>query len=78
VERWCIEQLAVPSSALGALGRDAPFWIRLAYRVATGSQEAPDDDAAFTLVGLIDRLSRRRTTGDLERSVDAGPFHLSD
>ena len=28
-EAWCVEQLAVPVSALGALGRDLPFWIRL-------------------------------------------------
>ena len=78
VERWCLEQLAVPSSALSALARDAPFWIRLAYRVANGSEEGPGDDGTFTLVGLIDRLSRRRATGDLEDSVDAGPFRLSD
>ncbi len=35
-EAWCVEQLAVPVSALGALGRDLPFWIRLEYRILDG------------------------------------------
>ena len=35
-EAWCVEQLAVPVSALGALGRDLPFWIRLEYRLLDG------------------------------------------
>ena len=26
-EAWCVEQLAIPLNALGALGRDLPFWI---------------------------------------------------
>ena len=38
-EAWCLDSLTVPLSALGRLGRDAPFWIRLEYRV-------PGDDTA--------------------------------
>ena len=30
-EAWCVEQLAIPVKALGALGRDQPFWVRLEY-----------------------------------------------
>ena len=35
-EAWCLEQLAIPLSALGALGRDLPFWVRLEYRILDG------------------------------------------
>ena len=35
-ETWCLEQLTVPVNALGRLGRDAPFWVRLGYRVLDG------------------------------------------
>ena len=40
-EAWCVEQLVIPLSALGALGRDLPFWIRLEYRIMDGDG-APD------------------------------------
>ena len=32
-EAWCLEHLSIPLTALGRLGRDMPFWIRLEYRV---------------------------------------------
>jgi hypothetical protein len=75
-ENWCLENLTIPVSSLG-LGRDTPFWIRLAYRVhdvAPDPNEAPGE--RYTLRGLIDRLSRRREEADLAKSVDAGPFRL--
>lgn len=75
-ETWCLENLTLPVSSLG-LGRDTPFWIRLAYRVpevAPEANEAPGE--RYTLRGLIDRLSRRREEADLAKSVDAGPFRL--
>ncbi len=37
-EAWCVEQLAIPVSALGALGRDLPLWIRLEYSRARWRQ----------------------------------------
>jgi hypothetical protein len=78
-EAWCLEQLTLPVSAFGRLGRDSPFWIRLEYRVQDRDRAAePDDGATFTLRRLIDRLSRRRKAGDLGDSVEAGPFRLSD
>lgn len=76
-EAWCLERLAVPVSALGRLGRDLPFWIRLEYRVPDGTgTPAPDNGAGFTLQGLIDALSRRRDAGPLTHAIEAGPFRL--
>jgi hypothetical protein len=75
-EDWCLEQLTVPLSALGRLGRDLPFWIRLGYRVQDADLPAADDGADFTLRGLVDALSRRRRNIPLTHSVEAGPFRL--
>ena len=77
-EAWCLEHLTIPLTALGRVGRDTPFWIRLAYRV----QDAPaaanaSSDEGLTLAALIDRLSRRREQAQTERSVEAGPFRLN-
>jgi len=75
-ETWCLDNLTMPLSSLG-VGRDTPFWLRLAYRVhdvAPEANEAPGE--RYTLRGLIDRLSRRREEADLAKSVDAGPFRL--
>jgi hypothetical protein len=77
-EAWCLEHLSIPLTALGRLGRETPFWIRLEYR-------APDDpsatdaasDEGLTLTALIDRLSRRREQGQPGRVLEAGPFRLS-
>ena len=61
-EAWCVEQLAIPVSALGALGRDLPFWIRLEYRILDGDGTSDPADSGYTLQALIDALSRRRKT----------------
>ncbi len=76
-EAWCLEQLTVPVAAFGRLGRDAPLWIRLAYRVQDPDPAAdPDDGARFTLRTLIDLLSRRGQDDTVGDSVEAGPFRL--
>jgi len=78
VETWCLEQVMVPVSALGRLGADASFWLRLAYRVV--DRDRPPDanaDERFTLRSLIDMLSRRRSAGDLGAVLERGPFRLS-
>jgi hypothetical protein len=76
-ESWCFDNLTIPVSSLG-LGRDTPFWIRLAYRVQDVTRETDDAPGErYTLRGLIDRLSRRREEADLAKSMDAGPFRLS-
>ena len=77
-ESWCLEQLTVPMSAFAALGPSAPFWIKLEYRVVDRNPPEPGVDETFTLRGLIDRLSRRRTARTLGDSVEAGPFRLSN
>jgi hypothetical protein len=75
-EGWCLEQLAVPVRALGALGRDRPFWVRLEYRILDGEGAPADDEGAFTLKGLIDALSRRRKETVWTHAMEAGPFRL--
>jgi hypothetical protein len=73
-EAWCVEQLVVPLSAIGALGRDAPFWIRLEYNVLDGDGGPGSPDGGYTLQGLIDLLSRRRKTDSSSQALEAGPF----
>lgn len=75
-EAWCVEQLAVPVSAFGALGRDAPFWIRLEYSILDGDGTADPAESGYTLQALIDVLSRRRKSESPPRALEAGPFRL--
>jgi len=76
-EAWCLEQLTVPVAALGRLGREAPFWIRLGYRVLD-ADPAPADNGAgdFSLRGMIEALSPRKRNDPLTHSIEAGPFRL--
>ena len=32
-EAWCLDNVTVPLTALGRIGRDTPFWVRVDYRV---------------------------------------------
>jgi hypothetical protein len=75
-EAWCVDQLAIPVSALGALGRDLPLWIRLEYRVLDGDGAADSEDSGYTLQALIDALSRRRKAEASPHALEAGPFRL--
>jgi len=75
-EAWCVEQLAISVNALGALGRDLPFWVRLEYRVLEGDGSSDAGDSGYTLQALIDVLSRRRPTGSSAPALEAGPFRL--
>jgi hypothetical protein len=76
-ETWCLEQLAVPVSAMGPAAT-APFWVRVGYRILDPDRVATDDDGGrFTLQSLIDALSRRRRrASEWTDSVEAGPFRL--
>jgi len=75
-ETWCLDQLAVPVSALGALV-DQPFWVRLGYRILDSDAATTEDGRpGYTLQSLIDALSRRRKAGEWTHSVEAGPFRL--
>ena len=73
-EAWCVEQLTIPLTALGALGRDQPFWIRLEYRILDGDAASDQSDSGYTLQALIDALSRRRKTEASPHALEAGPF----
>ena len=73
-EAWCVEQLVIPLNALGALGRDLPFWIRLEYRIVDGDGASDSSNSGYTLQALIDALSRRRKTESSPHALEAGPF----
>ena len=74
---WCLGQVTVSVNALGTLGADAPFWIRLEYRTLDGDGAADaDEGSGFTLQALIDVLSRRRSSESLSDALEAGPFRL--
>jgi hypothetical protein len=75
-EAWCVEQLSTPLSALGPLGRDLPFWIRLEYRILEADGTSDPSESGYTLQGLIDALSRRRKTDSSLHALEAGPFRL--
>jgi hypothetical protein len=75
-EAWCLEQLAIPLSAIGPLGRDAPFWVRLEYRILEGDGATGETDSGYTLQALIDALSRRRKAEPSPPAVEGGPFRL--
>ena len=75
-EAWCVEQLAIPLNALGALGRDLPFWIRLEHRILDGDGTSDPAESGYTLQALIDALSRRRKTESSPHALEAGPFRL--
>ena len=75
-EAWCVDQVAIPVSALGTLGRDLPFWVRLEYRVLDSDPPAESTESGYTLQALIDALSRRRKTDSSTHALEAGPFRL--
>ena len=75
-EAWCIDQLVIPLSSLGTLGRDVPFWIRLEYRILDSETTPDSGESGFTLQTLIDLLSRVRKTDSAPHAIEAGPFRL--
>jgi len=75
-EAWCVDQVAIPMNALGALGRDLPFWIRLEYRILDSDAPTDPAESGYTLQALIDALSRRRKTDSSTHALEAGPFRL--
>ena len=75
-EAWCVDQLSIPVNALGGLGRDLPFWLRLEYRVLDGDTPNDSTESGYTLQALIDALSRRRKTDSSTHALEAGPFRL--
>ena len=76
-EAWCLEHLTIARTELARLTRDTPFWIRLQYALPDVVSDSEDGDF-LTIRRLIDVLSRRPREGEIGKSVDAGPFRLSD
>ena len=77
-EAWCLGHVPLSVSALGGLGRDAPFWIRLQYQIVVPDPAPSAEEEPLTLRGLIDMLSRRRKAAEQEHAMEAGPFRLPD
>jgi len=77
-EDWCLDNVTVPLSSLTRLGRDTPFWVRVQYQLQERAPAADDAESAFTLQTLIDVLSRRREDENRGKSLEAGPFRLSN
>ena len=63
---------------MGRLGRDMPFWVKLVYRVRDETPSREPEDTAFSMQTLIDALGRRRQEDDPGRTLEAGPFRLSN
>jgi hypothetical protein len=76
-EDWCLDNVTVPLSALGRFARDTTFWVRIEYRVQDRVSTG-DEESRFTLRTLIDALSRRRADQEQGKSMEAGPFRLSN
>jgi hypothetical protein len=76
-EDWCLDNVTVPLTALGRVSRDMPFWVRVQYRVQDRSA-SDSEESTFTLRTLIDVLSRKRQEEQQARTVEAGPFRLTN
>jgi hypothetical protein len=78
-DAWCLANITVPLSAFGGRDRSAPFWVRLGYRIQDpGAAAAVEAEPGFTLMGLIDKLSKKSQDAETARSMEAGPFRLTN
>jgi hypothetical protein len=75
-EAWCLENMAVPLTAIGRFARDIPFWVRVDYRILDQAPEGGDAESPFTLRRMIEVLSRRQGNEALGRSFETGPFRI--
>jgi hypothetical protein len=74
-EAWCLDQLAVPIAALGAVDPQR-FWIRVDCRILDFDGTTDPDDAGLTLQRLIEVLSRRHKADAPARTLEGGPFRV--
>ena len=77
-ESWCLDNVTLPLTALGRFARDTPFWVRVDYRVQARAPSSNPEESTFTLWTLIDALSRRRDDQEQAKSVEGGPFRLTN
>jgi hypothetical protein len=79
-EAWCLEQMSVDITGLGAT---EPFWARLDIRAEDG-KDAPlfgrgdISDAGISLAGLIELFSRPPQRQQSHWALDAGPLTLDE
>jgi hypothetical protein len=76
-EAWCLENMAIPITAIGRFARDLPFWVRVEYRVQDQPPQV-ETESPFTLRTLIEALSRRRPDETPGRTLEAGPFRIGN
>ena len=79
-EAWCLQQMAMDVSGLGA---NEPLWARLEIRAQDGKEDAGlpfgrgnITDSGISLTSLIEVFSRPAATTQPHWSVEAGPVTL--
>ena len=78
-ETWCLDRISVPLPAAAVAGSEAPFWVRLEYRMHDdGGASSSGDENAYTLRGLVERLSRPSRVREWTDAIEAGPFRRSN
>ncbi len=75
-EVWCLDQLALPASSLGA---DQPFWLQLEVR-AESPKESRNvvGEPGISLTRLIEIFSRPSRDPEARWIEPGGPFRLAD
>jgi len=76
-ERWCFDQLAVPTAGIG---QDTPLWVRLEIRSEDQKDGAPmlADNEGISIASLIEVFSRPVRRAQQRWVIDNGPFRLAD
>jgi hypothetical protein len=75
-EAWCLENLALPVSALAA---EKSFVLKLDVRAEEqGDESSAEGGSGLSLTGLIDMFSRKAKEQPLRWSAVSGPIRLQD
>lgn len=76
-EAWCVDQLVLPRAALAGLRPGTDVWVRLVSRAQLPIASSAGD-ALSPLGLLIESLSRPDGSGDVRRTIEAGPLRLPE
>ena len=76
-ERWCFDQLSVPTTGLA---RDARLWLRVEIRSEDQRDSPPmlGDDNGISLASLIEVFSHPVRRQQQRWLIETGPFRLSE
>ena len=74
-EAWCLENLALPVSALAG---EKTFVLKLEIRAEEAKEDPADAKPSFSMAGLIDVFSRKPKEEPLRWSAVSGPVRLQD